>query len=86
MKHSGLQKDVLSLYRQLLRQCRPTALAPLAQSRLVLREEFRGHADPIKRSDFMRIEYLLRKGHKRVKLMQMEGVKGVGITHHEEAK
>ena len=75
MRHSGLQKDVLSLYRSLLRT------STSVQSRQSVRSEFRRHSDSVGRSDFMRIEYLLRKGWKRVKLVEMEGVRGVnGVT------
>mgnify|MGYP005628596241 FL=1 len=75
MRHSGLQKDVFSLYRILIRQTPSTA-----QARTSLREEFRSHSDNVGRNDFKRIEYLLRKGHKRVKLLAMDGVSGVGRT------
>lgn len=95
-KLSGLQKDVLSLYRTILREAirkdRELAeeeLASLSASELLAgngtttcyaREEFRRQAAAVKRSDFKGIEYRLRKGYKQVKLLKMPGVKVVGGT------
>lgn len=94
-KLSGLQKDVLSLYRSLLRvavqkdrassaaSSSPGQHIPLLTTLLAettttshARAEFRRQCAEVKRSDFRTIEYLLRKGRKHVKLLQMPGVKG----------
>lgn len=90
-KLSGLQKDVLSLYRALLREAtkKDRAAAPssafsppltnlLSDSSTTTshaRNEFRRQAGDVSRSDFRTIEYLIRKGRKHVKLLQMPGVK-----------
>lgn len=102
-KLSGLQKDVLSLYRSLLRvavqkdrassatassspdQHIPftTLLAETTKNGRTrttttshARADFRRQCAEVKRSDFRTIEYLIRKGRKHVKLLQMPGVKG----------
>lgn len=94
-KLSGLQKDVLSLYRALLREATKkdraaaTSTSFVATSPLLLtnllsdattttshaRNEFRRQAGDVARSDFRTIEYLIRKGRKHVKLLQMPGVR-----------
>ena len=98
---SGLQKEVLALYRKVLREAhhkdcqalsttkeqqRPSLAYLLGRKRRqndpstttrYAVEEFRRQAQSVKRSDFKRIEYLIRKGEKQVKLLQMPGVKHV---------
>mmetsp|Transcript_35143 Transcript_35143/g.76940 ORF Transcript_35143/g.76940 Transcript_35143/m.76940 type:complete len:109 (+) Transcript_35143:102-428(+) len=95
-KLSGLQKDVLSLYRALLREAskkdRATAAVAAINSPLLTnllsdtstttshaRNEFRRQAGDVARTDFRTIEYLIRKGRKHVKLLQMPGVKGTAL-------
>ncbi|GMI38135.1 hypothetical protein TeGR_g8591 [Tetraparma gracilis] len=73
-KLSGLQKDVISLYRLVLRTARTKDAVPYAKSR------FRAEAGEVARMDFKRIEHGLRQGHKYVKLMGMPGVKLVQGT------
>ena len=92
-KLSGLQKDVLSLYRSLLRVAAQkdraegqhipittlfTSIGGAGETTTTshARAEFRRQCAEVKRSDFRTIEYLIRKGRKHVKLLQMPGVKG----------
>ena len=100
---SGLQKDVLSLYRRVLREaCRKdrqafldrnesspsfgallTGRAPVKPSTSTTRfaaSEFRRQAATVKRSDFKKIEYMIRKGDKQIKLLRTPGVRVVGGT------
>jgi len=74
MALSGLQKEVLSLYRALLRASRSQP-----QLRQHVQGEFRDHKS-IHRLDVERIEYLLRKGRKQLDIMNMEGVRKVSFT------
>jgi|UPI000581A20E hypothetical protein len=95
MKQSGLQKEVLGLYRKILRQAiqkdragsclKPIPIllshkydAPTTFSYAV--SEFRKQAASVKRSDFKKIEYMMRKGEKQLKLLQMPGVTVVSGT------
>mmetsp|Transcript_8 Transcript_8/g.13 ORF Transcript_8/g.13 Transcript_8/m.13 type:complete len:94 (-) Transcript_8:8-289(-) len=66
---SGLQRDVLSLYRSLLRTSNMKGSLPYT------RAKFRQEAKSIKRSDFKMIEHKLRWGHKQLKIMNMEGTR-----------
>jgi hypothetical protein len=43
--------------------------------------EFRKQSLAVKRSEFKKIEYMIRKAEKQVKLLQMPGVKVVGRTN-----
>lgn len=61
---SRLQKQVLSLYRDLLRAGRGK---PGAEARV--RAEFRQHAS-LPRSDVLRIEYLYRRGRRQLQLLR----------------
>lgn len=121
--HSGLQKDVLALYRKLLRiafmkdndvttkqtlsslSCpviptttfELTTNTPNTTSTITtgiisntkrqnvyngivstyIKNEFRKQSLSVKRTDYKTIEYMLRKGYKNIKLLQMPGFKMV---------
>ena len=70
-RHSGLQKQVLSLYRRALRTARTKPDA--ATSLETVRSAFREHQG-VDRKDFRLIEFLLRKGERKVKLLSSPGV------------
>merc|ERR1712094_101920 len=57
---SGLHKDVLSLYRAILREARAKDCPETFQ---YVREEFRSQAHSIGKRDFQVIEHMLRHGH-----------------------
>ncbi|KAM5236818.1 succinate dehydrogenase assembly factor 1, mitochondrial [Ctenodactylus gundi] len=61
---SRLQRQILSLYRELLRAGRGK---PGAEARV--RDEFRQHAS-LPRSDVLRIEYLYRRGRRQLQLLR----------------
>ncbi|XP_005399996.1 PREDICTED: succinate dehydrogenase assembly factor 1, mitochondrial [Chinchilla lanigera] len=61
---SRLQRQILSLYRELLRAGRGK---PGAEARV--RAEFRQHAS-LPRSDVLRIEYLYRRGRRQLQLLR----------------
>jgi succinate dehydrogenase assembly factor 1 len=65
-KLSGLQLQVLTLYRKCLR----AAIAKPEEQRLqtvhYVQTEFRKHASSIATKDFIRIEYLLRRGQRQL--------------------
>ncbi|CAB9531423.1 unknown protein [Seminavis robusta] len=89
---SGLQKDVLSLYRSILREAIKKDRQVLTSNDLVVgpllyskqrtttgyaRTEFRHQCQQVKRSEFKKIEYMIRKGEKQLKLLKMPGTKVV---------
>ena len=63
-RRSQVQKQVLILYRSLLRE---SAQRPGMKE--YIREEFQKHKD-IPRTNTIQIEYLLRRGNKRLKEMK----------------
>ena len=74
---SGLQKDVLALYRKVLRVVKAKDLN-LKDKKTTLdfaKKEFRKRAKTVGRSDFRMIEFCLRDGHKRLRLLEMPNVK-----------
>lgn len=94
-RHSGLQKEVLALYRKILRvalekdrtlvlgndrtkQFFTTTLQSETSTTCYACREFRRQASQAKRSDFKRIEYMIRKGEKQLKLLNMPGVQTIG--------
>lgn len=90
--HSGLQKQVLALFRQILRAARhkdhpERALAALLHDGTTTTSfasnEFRRQCASVKRSEFKKIEYMIRKGEKQLKLLRMPGVTVVGGAHFQ---
>lgn len=93
---SGLQKEVLHLYRQILREAikkdrtfnslqeQPQKsimeLISSKSSTSYARDEFRKQSDLVRRSDFKTIEYKIRKGRKQLQLLKMPGVNVVSGT------
>jgi succinate dehydrogenase assembly factor 1 len=77
-RHSGLQKQVLSLYRTTLRTARERLPAgeSRAQAEAFARTEFRSKARSVDKLDIQRIEFLIRQGKKKLDLVGMEGVSG----------
>ncbi|KAH8145566.1 uncharacterized protein LAJ45_10366 [Morchella importuna] len=59
MKRTGIQRDVLALYRLCLREARKKPSDARENFRNFARDEFRAHLD-IKKKDFATIEHLLR--------------------------
>ncbi|XP_048185670.1 succinate dehydrogenase assembly factor 1, mitochondrial [Perognathus longimembris pacificus] len=69
---SRMQKQILSLYRELLRAGRGK---PGAEARV--RAEFRQHAG-LPRSDVLRIEYLYRRGRRQLQLLRSSHATAMG--------
>lgn len=65
------------MYKDLLRFARTRSGEEGANLRAHVRDEFR---KPIKRSNVMRIEYLLNRGRRQLKLLQMSGTARVHIS------
>ena len=72
-RKSGVQKEVLALYRELLRAARHKDSKTVA----LVRDKFRKEATSIGRFEFQKIEHHIRKGNKYVKLLQSDSVKGL---------
>ncbi|KAG0134804.1 complex 1 protein [Tuber indicum] len=81
MKRSGIQRDVLALYRLCLREAgkKPKVLREQEVQdnfRNYARENFRAHLD-IDRRDFATIEHLLRVGQRKLEVYSQPGIKNI---------
>ncbi|PHH65472.1 hypothetical protein CDD81_2252 [Ophiocordyceps australis] len=73
---SGLQKEVLSLYRQCLRESRKKPQYSRARFESFVRTEFSRNLSMDKR-DFAAIEFLLRKGRRQLSVYAAPNVKDI---------
>lgn len=62
---SGLQRDVLSLYRQCLRTARTKPASTRPNFEAYARHEFERNIG-LDKKDFGAVEFLLRKGHRQL--------------------
>ncbi|EFJ21804.1 hypothetical protein SELMODRAFT_9260, partial [Selaginella moellendorffii] len=76
-KLSGLQRQVLSLYRSFLRVARSKAPEARREMEAIVSAEFRRNAVGIERKNFTQIEYLLNKGCKQLEMLKSSSVSGV---------
>ncbi|ORY66246.1 uncharacterized protein BCR38DRAFT_339720 [Pseudomassariella vexata] len=76
MRLSGLQKEVLALYRGCLRESRkkPEATRPHFES--FARIEFEKSIN-IDKKDFAAVEFLLRKGRRQLEVYSAPGIKDI---------
>ncbi|KAJ5083283.1 hypothetical protein N7456_012710 [Penicillium angulare] len=74
---SGLQREVLSLYRQCLREIRkkPTVRITLPRWETSW-AEFQKHLS-VNKKDFGAVEYLLRKGHRQLEMYASPGIRNI---------
>ncbi|KAK1294983.1 hypothetical protein QJS10_CPA16g00002 [Acorus calamus] len=77
-KLSGLQKQVLSLYRGFLRAARSKGPEERQRIESIVSAEFHQNSKNIDRKNFLQIEYLLRRGKKQ--LDQLKSPDTVGLS------
>ena len=77
-KLSGMQKQVLSLYREFLRAARSKPTEDRRQIESIVSAEFRHNSKQIDRKNFLYIEYLLRRGKKQ--LDQLKNPDTMGLS------
>ncbi|KAK9144866.1 hypothetical protein Sjap_004769 [Stephania japonica] len=63
---TGLQKQVLGLYRGFMRAARGKAPEERRRMEAIVSAEFRRNAAAVERKNFMYIEYLLRRGARQL--------------------
>ncbi|KAH9842099.1 Succinate dehydrogenase assembly factor 1, mitochondrial [Teratosphaeria destructans] len=73
---SGLQRDVLHLYRRCLRACRTKPADTRTNFEDFARREFERHIHMDKK-DFGTIEFLLRKGNRQLEIYESPGVTNI---------
>jgi len=72
----SLKASVASLYRSFLRTARTKDPEGTRGTVEGVRRRFRADACGVGRREFQRIEFMMRDGHKKLKLLQMDGVMG----------
>ncbi|KAF2740389.1 hypothetical protein EJ04DRAFT_558922 [Polyplosphaeria fusca] len=75
-KISGLQREVLSLYRQCLRACRKKPADTRLNFYNHTRSEFHRNSS-INKKDFGTIEYLIRSGRKKLETYEDPGIRNI---------
>ncbi len=79
--HSGIQLQVLSLYREGLRAARRMPAESGAAAAAFIRAEFRDKAASVDRMDFQRVEHLLRAARKK-----LDALKGADVSGFKTAR
>jgi len=74
---SGMQKQVLSLYRGFLRAARSKSEEERCKIESIISQEFRRNAEDVDRKNFLYIEYLLRRGNKQLDQLKNPGTTGL---------
>ncbi|KXN81770.1 hypothetical protein AN958_03696 [Leucoagaricus sp. SymC.cos] len=75
MRRSGLQRDVLALYRRALRMVKTKPESTQHKFSLYVRYTFHQNASSISPRDVSTIEHLLRKGRRQLEMYEDPGVK-----------
>mmetsp|Transcript_25644 Transcript_25644/g.35700 ORF Transcript_25644/g.35700 Transcript_25644/m.35700 type:complete len:84 (-) Transcript_25644:126-377(-) len=78
-RRSGIQRQVLSLYRSFLKVSRSKPETQKKQWTETIRSAFKEGAKE-KKTNFKKIEYLLRQGNKRLELIKDSSVKAVKVV------
>lgn len=78
VKHSKLQLQVLSLFRQFMRVAdnRPGV-------KDYIRQEFKKYA-ALPKTDVMRIEFLYRRAERQLQQLKSSQIKGIGVFQKED--
>nr|GMD13192.1 succinate dehydrogenase assembly factor 1, mitochondrial-like [Ipomoea batatas] len=83
---SGMQKQVLSLYRGFLRAARAKPPIERRQIESLVTAEFRHNAMQVDRKNFMYIEYLLRRGMKQLDQLKSPDIVGLSSLSVESSQ
>lgn len=73
---SGLQRDVLSLYRRCLRAARLKPISNRPNFEAFARREFAKNVT-VDKKDFSAIEFLLRKGNKQLEIYEAPNIRNI---------
>ncbi|CAL5211755.1 unnamed protein product [Lathyrus oleraceus] len=85
-KLSGMQKQVLSLYRGFLRAARSKSEEERCKIESVICQEFRCNSKEVDRKNFQYIEYLLRRGYKQLDQLRNPGTTGLSSLQLDFSK
>ncbi|KAF8026684.1 hypothetical protein BT93_F3226 [Corymbia citriodora subsp. variegata] len=78
---SGMQKQVLALYRGFLRATRSKSPDDRHRIESIVSSEFRRGARQVDRKNFLYIEYLLRRGKKQLDQLKSPDTTGLSSLH-----
>ncbi|KAG0337470.1 hypothetical protein BG000_005373 [Podila horticola] len=78
VRRSGLQRDILDLYRKCFRAARLKPEANRPHFHAFIRMQFRKHSE-VKQRDFATIEYLLRMGKRQLEVYSAPSIEDVTI-------
>ncbi|KAL3470671.1 complex 1 protein-domain-containing protein [Aspergillus californicus] len=73
---SGLQREVLSLYRKCLRETRKKPVESRSNFKSFARIEFQKYCS-VNKKDFSVIEYLLRKGSRQLEMYSSPSIRNI---------
>ncbi|KAJ0989534.1 hypothetical protein J5N97_007890 [Dioscorea zingiberensis] len=76
-KLSGMQKQVLGLYRNFLRAARKKPPEECSRIKSIISAEFHENARNVDRKNFLYIEYLIRRGKKQLEQLNNPGIVGL---------
>ncbi|KAJ1331361.1 succinate dehydrogenase assembly factor 1 [Microdochium nivale] len=76
MALSGLQKEVIALYRHCLRAARQKPMATQPHFKAYARAEF-DKSIQINKKDFAAVEFLLRKGKRQLELYSQPNIRDI---------
>lgn len=79
-RRSGLQKDVLELYRRALRMVRAKPESTRPKFLLFVRYNFRQQAQNISPRDVSAIEHLMRRGRRQLETYESPAVKDCWVS------
>ncbi|EEF30222.1 succinate dehydrogenase assembly factor 1, mitochondrial [Ricinus communis] len=85
-KLSGMQKQVLSLYRSFLRAARLKSPEDRRQIESLVSAEFRRNSKEVDRKNFLYIEYLIRRGRKQLDQLKSPGILGLSSFNLDRTK
>ncbi|TPX67924.1 hypothetical protein SpCBS45565_g03470 [Spizellomyces sp. 'palustris'] len=74
IRRTGLQRDVLDLYRSLLRVVRTKPESSRDHFYTYIRSQFRQDASSVSQRDISTIEFMLRKGRRQLEVLKSDNV------------
>ncbi|KAJ3894290.1 hypothetical protein GG344DRAFT_41292 [Lentinula edodes] len=80
LRRSGLQKDVLSIYRRALRMVKTKPPSTQNKFSLYIRYTFRSNASSVSPRDVSAIEHLMRKGKRQLEMYEHPSVKDCWVS------
>ncbi|KDQ06785.1 hypothetical protein BOTBODRAFT_140732 [Botryobasidium botryosum FD-172 SS1] len=80
VRHSGLQRQVLALYRRTLRMVRTKPTAARPKFLLFARYHFRERGGAVSPRNITAVEYMVRQGMKQVEMFENPSIKDCSVT------